>query len=86
MERHVSSGSISSSVTGRFTTPIDEEDPAFVFSMEEEEDSSNARARKRASAGLGMGGGFASYASAAAGRGVPTASKESKDNVPVNGR
>lgn len=86
MERHVSSGSISSSVTGRFTTPIDEEDPAFVFSMEEEEDSSSARARKRASAGLGMGGGFASYASAAAGRGVPTASKESKDNVPVNGR
>ncbi|KAJ6443582.1 spindle poison sensitivity protein Scp3 [Purpureocillium lavendulum] len=85
MERHVSSGSISSSVTGRFTTPIDEEDPAFVFSMEEEEDSSNARARKRASAGLGMGGGFASYASAAAGR-ATHGSKESKDSVPVNGR
>ncbi|KAK5993072.1 Protein cps3 [Cladobotryum mycophilum] len=55
MERHVSSGSISSSVTGRFTTPIDEEDPAFVFSMEEEDDSSVSRIRKRASAGLTLG-------------------------------
>ena len=50
LERHVSSGSIGSSVTGRFTTPIDEEDPAFVFSMEEEDDA-QARARKRASGG-----------------------------------
>ncbi|KAK4450553.1 zinc finger protein LEE1 [Podospora aff. communis PSN243] len=50
LERHVSSGSIGSSVTGRFTTPIDEEDPSFVFSMEEEEDP-QVRARKRASGG-----------------------------------
>ncbi|KAK3345826.1 hypothetical protein B0T25DRAFT_460843 [Lasiosphaeria hispida] len=50
LERHVSSGSIGSSVTGRFTTPIDEEDPAFVFSMEEEDDA-QVRARKRASGG-----------------------------------
>jgi hypothetical protein len=77
MERHVSSGSISSSVTGRFTTPIDEEDPAFVFSMEEEEDPAAVRMRKRGSAGLAMGGGFTSYSAA---------TKASKDNVPVNGR
>ena len=63
IERHVSSGSVSSNVTGRFTTPIDEEDPAFVFSMEEEEDHNAARTRKRVSGGLGMG--FSSYAAAA---------------------
>ncbi|KAK0648524.1 hypothetical protein B0T16DRAFT_324809 [Cercophora newfieldiana] len=50
LERHVSSGSIGSSVTGRFATPIDEEDPSFVFSMEEE-DETQVRARKRASGG-----------------------------------
>ncbi|KAL2023340.1 hypothetical protein VTK56DRAFT_3078 [Thermocarpiscus australiensis] len=49
-ERHISSGSVSSGVTGRFTTPIDEEDPSFVFSMEEEDDA-HMRARKRASGG-----------------------------------
>ncbi|KAK4119775.1 hypothetical protein N657DRAFT_580886 [Parathielavia appendiculata] len=49
-ERHASSGSISSSVTGRFTTPIDEEESSFVFRMEEEDDS-QTRARKRASGG-----------------------------------
>lgn len=61
LERHVSSGSIGSSVTGRFTTPIDEEDPAFLFKMEEE-DESNLRKR--------ISGGHAgwSYASAAAGK------------------
>ncbi|TDZ14614.1 Protein cps3 [Colletotrichum orbiculare MAFF 240422] len=62
MERHVSSGSISSSVTGRYTTPIDEEDPAFVFNMEEDEEQS-VRQRKRGSAGFGIGGGW-SYANA----------------------
>ncbi|KAL2129836.1 hypothetical protein VTI74DRAFT_7248 [Chaetomium olivicolor] len=50
LERHISSGSVSSSVTGRFTTPIDEEDSSFVFSMEEEDDA-QTRARKRASGG-----------------------------------
>lgn len=50
LERHISSGSISSSVTGRFTTPIDEEDSSFVFRMEEEDDA-QTRARKRASGG-----------------------------------
>ncbi|KAK3314000.1 hypothetical protein B0H66DRAFT_369252 [Apodospora peruviana] len=49
LERHVSSGSIGSSVTGRFNA-IDEEDPAFVFNMEEEDDA-QMRARKRASGG-----------------------------------
>jgi cleavage and polyadenylation specificity factor subunit 4 len=50
LERHISSGSISSSVTGRFTTPIDEEDSSFVFRMEEE-DEGQTRARKRVSGG-----------------------------------
>jgi len=50
LERHVSSGSIGSNVTGRFTTPIDEEDSAFVFSMEDD-DEAQVRARKRASGG-----------------------------------
>ncbi|PNY24598.1 Protein cps3 [Tolypocladium capitatum] len=85
MERHVSSGSISSSMTGRFTTPIDEEDPAFVFSMEEEEDSGSARVRKRASAGLSMGG-FPSYAGAVSAKGGNSGSKGARDTVPVNGR
>lgn len=85
MERHVSSGSISSSVTGRFTTPIDEEDPAFVFSMEEEDDPAVTRMRKRGSAGLSMGGGFGSYAGAVSAR--PTnGSKDGRESVPVNGR
>lgn len=85
MERHVSSGSISSSVTGRFTTPIDEEDPAFVFSMEEEDDTTVAKMRKRASAGMAVGG-FPSYAGAVAGKGVTNGSKEGRDAVSVNGR
>ncbi|GAB1316836.1 C3H1-type domain-containing protein [Madurella fahalii] len=50
LERHVSSASIGSSVTGRFTTPIDEEDPSFLFNMEEEDDA-QSRARKRVSGG-----------------------------------
>jgi cleavage and polyadenylation specificity factor subunit 4 len=50
LERHISSGSISSTVTGRFTTPIDEEDSSFVFRMEEEDDA-QTRARKRVSGG-----------------------------------
>jgi hypothetical protein len=50
MERHISSGSINSAVTGRFTTPIDEEDSSFVFRMEEEDDP-QTRARKRVSGG-----------------------------------
>jgi cleavage and polyadenylation specificity factor subunit 4 len=49
-ERHISSGSIGSAVTGRFTTPIDEEDSSFVFRMEEEDDA-QTRARKRVSGG-----------------------------------
>lgn len=53
LERHVSSGSIGSSVTGRFTTPIDEEDASFVFSMEEE-DEAQMRTRRRTS-GCHMG-------------------------------
>jgi len=50
LERHVSSGSIGSSAAGRFTTPIDEEDSSFLFSMEDEDETA-LRARKRASGG-----------------------------------
>lgn len=65
LERHVSSGSIGSSVTGRFTTPIDEEETSFVFSMEEMEgeeepsmsagSGSQVRTRKRVSGGVSIG-------------------------------
>lgn len=79
MERHVSTGSIGSSVTGRFTTPIDEEDPAFVFSMEEDDPVAAARMRKRASAGLGMGS-FSSYAGALTGKSQDEKSKEAGDS------
>lgn len=82
MERHISSGSISSTVTGRFTTPIDEEDPDFVFSMEEEDDSANGRARKRVSAGLSMGT-WGSYAGVVSGK---PANGANKDTLPVTGR
>ncbi|KAI1082553.1 hypothetical protein F5B20DRAFT_569179 [Whalleya microplaca] len=68
-ERHVSSGSISSSA--RYTTPIGEEDGEFVFSMDEDgERDSTIRARKRAS-GVGsvMGVWGSSYAGVVAGPG-----------------
>jgi hypothetical protein len=55
LERHISSGSIGSSANGRFTTPIDEEDPSFVFSMEDDDDGQ--KARKRMSGGFALGGG-----------------------------
>lgn len=84
MERHVSSGSISSSVTGRFTTPIDEEDPDFVFSMEEEEDPAAMRARKRGSSGLGMGA-WGSYAGVVSGKAHTNGAKENKEGMTVNG-
>lgn len=87
LERHVSSASLGSSVTGRFTTPIDEEDPAFVFSMEDEDDSSSSKLRKRGSSGLALGS-YSSYANAAASKGVAASNgtKEGGDAVPVNGR
>lgn len=68
MERHVSSGSIGSS--GRFTTPVDEEDPAFVFSMEEDaDDQQSARQRKPApSSGTGAAGTGWSYAGVLSGK------------------
>lgn len=65
-ERHVSSGSISSSA--RYTTPIGEEqeDGEFVFSMDEDgERDSTIRAKKRSSGvGTVMGSWGSSYASA----------------------
>lgn len=77
IERHVSTGSINSAVTGRLTTPIDEEDSAFVFSMEEEDEPA-ARMRKRTSAGLGM----ASYAGVAAAA-KASSGKEAKPTAPA---
>ena len=89
LERHVSSGSIGSSVTGRFTTPIDEEDPAFVFSMEEEDEATQLRTRKRISGGhvgVGVPPGW-SYAGVAASKPNGTGSKVSSNSVePVSGR
>lgn len=67
LERHISSGSIGSSANGRFTTPIDEEDPSFVFSMEDDDDGQKARKRMSGGFGLGGGGGW-SYAAAATGK------------------
>lgn len=64
LERHVSSGSIGSSANGRFTTPIDEEDPSFVFSMEEDDEATQReKTRLRQSGGFSIGGGW-SYANA----------------------
>ncbi|OLN96913.1 Protein cps3, partial [Colletotrichum chlorophyti] len=78
IERHVSSGSISSSVTGRYTTPIDEEDPAFVFNMEEVDEQSSARLKKRGSAGFGIGGAW-SYANAVSNKGAAAGSGLAKE-------
>ncbi|KAK4225300.1 hypothetical protein QBC38DRAFT_268089 [Podospora fimiseda] len=50
LERHTSSNSIGSSVSGRFKSPMEEEDSSFVFSMEDEDDS-QVRAKKRTSGG-----------------------------------
>ncbi|KAI1277852.1 hypothetical protein F5Y07DRAFT_388191 [Xylaria sp. FL0933] len=65
-ERHVSSGSISSSA--RYTTPIGEEDGEFVFKMDEDGDrDSTIRARKRTSGVgtiIGWGPSYANAASA----------------------
>lgn len=81
MERHVSSGSVGSS--GRFTTPIDEEDPSFVFSMEEDLDEQASRQRKRASAGMGLGANNWSYAGVLTGKTAPSSglAKESRESA-----
>ncbi|KAH8645800.1 hypothetical protein BX600DRAFT_519371 [Xylariales sp. PMI_506] len=66
-ERHISSGSISSSA--RYTTPIGEEDGEFVFSMDEDGDST-VRAKKRSSglgSAMGIWGNGTSYAGVASG-------------------
>ncbi|CAN8104672.1 unnamed protein product [Discula destructiva] len=57
LERHISTGSMGSN--GRFTTPIDEEDPDFVFNMEEDEEAIREKSRKAGGglASLGGGGG-----------------------------
>lgn len=52
IERHVSTGSIGSTLA-RITTPIDEEDATFVFRMEEEEDQQPSRSRRNHPSGLG---------------------------------
>jgi hypothetical protein len=80
IERHVSSASIGSSVLGRLTTPIDEEDPAFVFSMDQDDDQQSSRLRKRGSSGLGLGGSGWSYAGVAGGKGaVGSGSKDPRE-------
>ena len=74
VERHVSSGSMGSGL-GRITTPIDEEDPSFVFSMEEEEE---VRPRKNQPAGVNVG---SPWGYAAAAKGARADSKEQDSAV-----
>ncbi|CAG8971378.1 hypothetical protein HYALB_00006928 [Hymenoscyphus albidus] len=50
-ERQLSSGSIGNGGSGRFTTPIDEEQSDFVFSMDGMEDVDEKRGEKRNSGG-----------------------------------
>ncbi len=69
LERHVSSSSVGSN---RYPTPIDEEDPAFVFRMEEEDEQSH-RSLKRKSGGLGVGSW--SYAGIVAGKSTTNTAK-----------
>lgn len=86
MERHVSSGSISSSMNGRFTTPINEDDEMFhMEGMEEDGESTAAKTPKRTSAGLGMGA-WSSYAGVVAGKNATNGTKGARDSVPVTGR
>ncbi|KAK7409107.1 hypothetical protein QQX98_008715 [Neonectria punicea] len=87
MERHVSSGSISSAMNGRFTTPINEDDEMFhMEGMEEDgETSTAAKTPKRSSAGLSMGA-WSSYAGVVSGKGQTNGTKGSRDSVPVSGR
>lgn len=80
-ERHVSSGSISSSA--RYTTPIGEEDGEFVFSMDEDGDST-VRARKRTSGfgpAMGIWGNGNSYAGATSASGKKDDSARVVDGV-----
>jgi hypothetical protein len=50
-ERQVSSSSIGNGGSGRFTTPIDEEQGEFVFNMEGMEDVDEKKGEKRNSGG-----------------------------------
>jgi hypothetical protein len=55
-ERQVSSSSIGNGGSGRFTTPIDEEQGDFVFSMDGMEDESEKKEKdKRNSGGWTLG-------------------------------
>ncbi|TVY36660.1 Zinc finger protein [Lachnellula subtilissima] len=56
-ERQVSSSSIGNGGSGRFTTPIDEEQGDFVFSMEGMEDVDEKKGEKRNSGGWTFAGG-----------------------------
>lgn len=92
LERHISTGSISSSAVGRFPTPIDEEDPAFLFSMEEEDEAaSQARTPRRKSAGLVPGNGSAdrglwSYAGIVSGKDAAKSRDASSQVESIGGR
>lgn len=66
-ERHVSSGSVNSTVQCRATAPTDEEDPTFMFSMEEEDDVGGVKSRQRISDGSSIAN-IGSYAAAVAGK------------------
>jgi hypothetical protein len=81
IERHVSTGSISSSMNGRFTTPINEDDEMFHMEGMEDDGDSTVKSPKRTAAGLAAMNVWGSYA-AVAGKSSTNGTK----GVPVSGR
>ncbi|CAL3969759.1 unnamed protein product [Diplocarpon coronariae] len=71
-ERQVSSSSIGTGGSGRFTTPIDEEQGDFMFSLEGMEDGEEKKGEKRHSGGWTLAGGAkSSHLGAISRNGVP---------------
>ncbi|KAL6923933.1 hypothetical protein ACHAPO_006633 [Fusarium lateritium] len=81
IERHVSTGSISSSMNGRFTTPINEDDEMFHMEGMEDDGDSAIKSPKRTAAGLAGMNVWSSYASVAG-----KSSTNGTKGVPVSGR
>lgn len=92
VERHVSTGSIGSAAAGgRFSTPIEEEDPAFVFSMDEVENTdaqmrpspSTTMLRKRGSMGWTYASSLATAAKSTATAATSNIQAVAKDREPA---
>lgn len=91
-ERSVSSSSLGSPVTGRLTTPINEEEDDgpvnpedFVFKIDEVNGEAAKAARKRLSSSMGFN--QFNYAAIVRGRGIssPNVNGKHSDQAPVNG-